>query len=87
MRAMQADVGMEVYLHTFFNFGTIRRWVESFMLRPLYRLGNSDLYPLTGRSPTECGVPECDPGTSVMRRRRLTRVCCAMENKKQSTCS
>jgi hypothetical protein len=33
------------------------------------------------RSPTECGVSECDRETSTMRRPRRTRGCCAMEKR------
>ena len=35
---------------------------------------------LVRRSPTECGVSECDREASIMRRARPTRGCCAMEN-------
>jgi hypothetical protein len=33
-------------LHAFFDLGARRRWVVSFMLRPLYHQGKSHWYPL-----------------------------------------
>ena len=37
---------------------------------------------LVQRSPTECGVSECDRESSTMRRPWPTRGCCAMVKKK-----
>jgi hypothetical protein len=36
-------------------------------------------WPLILCSPTECGVSECDCEATILRRRWLTRGCCAME--------
>ena len=38
-------------------------------------------WSLVQRSPTECGVSECDREASIMRRPRPTRGCCAMKKK------
>jgi hypothetical protein len=35
---------------------------------------------LVQRSPTECGVSECDREASIMRRTWSTRGCCAIKN-------
>ena len=37
-------------------------------------------WSLVQRSPTECGVSECDHEASIMRRLRPTSACCAMRN-------
>jgi hypothetical protein len=38
-------------------------------------------WPLIQRSPTECGVSECDREASTMRRPWPTRGCCVMKKK------
>jgi hypothetical protein len=38
---------------------------------------------LDQRSPTECGVPECDREASMVRRPWPTRGCCAMGKKSE----
>jgi hypothetical protein len=38
-------------------------------------------WSLVQRSPTECGVSECDRGASIMRRPWHARGCCAMKRK------
>jgi hypothetical protein len=47
--AMRAYWGVELWLHSFFDFGTRWRWVVSFTARPLYLQGKSPCYPLDRR--------------------------------------
>ena len=47
-------------------------------------VSGSSLLP---RSPTECGVSECDRKGSIMRRSWPTRGCCAIQKKKKKSCS
>jgi hypothetical protein len=47
---MKAYAGMEVYRLSFFDLSTRRRWVVSFMLRPLYPVGKGPWYPLDSHS-------------------------------------
>jgi hypothetical protein len=41
-------------------------------------------WPLVQKSPTKCGVSECDCEASIMRRPWPTRGCCVIEKKKRN---
>ena len=43
--------------------------------------GSASAWSLFQRSPTDCGVSECDHGSSIMRRSLPTRGCCGMVKK------
>jgi hypothetical protein len=48
---------------------------------------SASCWSLFQRSPTECGVSECDREASIMRRPWLTRGCCAIGKKKTVRCT
>ena len=72
--AMWANVEIEVYLYTFLNLGTIRSWVESFMLRPLCRLGQGPWFLLSRTSSIDCRSREISLASCLEVARVLTRM-------------